>query len=93
MSEAFTRRYCTDRGGAHLAGIIEIMEEYLNISIRAGIPENLQGIPSDINRPEYATVIGGLIYSAKNLDINDEDDQGLPGLFNRLSYWVKDFFG
>ncbi len=80
-------------GGAHLAGITEIMEEYLNISIRAGIPENLQGIPSDINRPEYATVIGGLIYSAKNLDINDEDDQGLPGLFNRLSYWVKDFFG
>lgn len=80
-------------GGAHLTGIMEIMEEYTNISVRAGIPENLQGIQSDINRPEYATVIGGLIYSAKNLDINDEEDQGLTGLFNRLNYWFKDFFG
>ena len=39
----------------------------MDITVRLGIPENLRGVQSDINRPEYATVIGGLIYAGNNL--------------------------
>jgi cell division protein FtsA len=50
-------------GAAQLKGIDEVMEKHLDITVRLGIPENLRGVQSDINRPEYATVIGGLIYA------------------------------
>jgi cell division protein FtsA len=59
-------------GGAQLTGIDDIMEKNLDITVRLGIPENLRGVQSDINRPEYATVIGGLIYAGSNLDLSYE---------------------
>jgi cell division protein FtsA len=52
-------------GAAQLKGIDEVMEKHLDITVRLGIPENLRGVQSDINRPEYATVIGGLIYTGR----------------------------
>ncbi len=80
-------------GGAHLAGIEEIMEEYMDVTVRSGIPENLRGVPADISRPEYATVIGGLIYSGKDIDIGYENKHGVSGLFNKVNYWLREFFG
>ncbi len=80
-------------GGAHLTGIEEIMEDYMNITVRSGIPENLRGVQSDISRPDYATVIGGLIYSGKNIDITYENKHGVPGLLNKINYWLREFFG
>ncbi len=80
-------------GGAHLTGIDEIMEEYMDITVRPGIPESLRGIQTDINRPEFATVIGGLIYSGKNIDISYDNKHGINSLFNKFNYWVREFFG
>jgi len=80
-------------GGAQLTGIVEVMEEYVNLTVRPGIPENLRGIQSDISRPEYATIVGGLMYSGRNTDIKNEESQGISGLFYRINYWLKEFFG
>lgn len=80
-------------GGAELAGITGVMEKYLNVPVRLGVPDNLRGIPADFNRLENASVLGGLVYSARNLDITyDEEDQGLTSIFNRISYWFIDLF-
>jgi cell division protein FtsA len=79
-------------GAAQLKGIDEVMEKHLDITVRLGIPENLRGVQSDINRPEYATVIGGLIYAGNNLDLSYENKPRVNGLFNKINYWLRDFF-
>ncbi|MDD4548203.1 MAG: cell division protein FtsA [Syntrophomonadaceae bacterium] len=80
-------------GGAELAGITGVMEKYLNVPVRLGVPDNLRGIPADFSRPRNASVLGGLVYSAKNLEIAyDEEGQGLTSIFNRISYWFIDLF-
>jgi cell division protein FtsA len=79
-------------GEAELPGIVDIMEEYLNVPVRLGLPENLRGIPTENNRAQNAAVIGGLIYAARKLDLNYESSQSVFGIFNKIRFWFKDLF-
>lgn len=79
-------------GGAQLAGIDEIMQKQMDIPVRIGIPDNLNGVQPDINRPEYAAVIGGLIYSGKNIDFVHKEYHSFSGLFSKVNLWLKEIF-
>ena len=52
-------------GGAHMKGLVEMAEQMFNLPVRMAIPRGLQGIPAELSQPEYATVVGLLIYGAR----------------------------
>ena len=52
-------------GGAHMKGFVEMAEHMFNLPVRLAIPRGLQGMPAELSRPEYATVVGLLIYGAR----------------------------
>ena len=79
-------------GGANLIGIVPMAEEYLNIPVRSGVPENLRGIATDFNKPENAAVLGGVIYAAQTRKMVYAENSFLPGLVNKLTDWFKDLF-
>ncbi|MDD2619071.1 MAG: cell division protein FtsA [Syntrophomonadaceae bacterium] len=79
-------------GEAELTGIARVMEDYFDIPVRLGIPENLRGIPLDFNRPQNATILGGLIYAANHLNISSVNKRGFSGLFDKIVYWWRDLF-
>jgi cell division protein FtsA len=79
-------------GEAQLQGIAEFMEEYMQIPVRIGTPENIRGIQTDYNKPQYASVIGGLIYTAKSANYYDEENPRFSSIIDRITFWFKDLF-
>ncbi|MFI3256258.1 MAG: hypothetical protein R3Y52_02310, partial [Psittacicella sp.] len=47
-------------GGANMTGIAEAVQEIFGVQVRIGKPLNVIGNVSDINYPDYASVIGAL---------------------------------
>lgn len=52
-------------GGANLAGLVELAESMFHIPVRVAAPRGLDGMPEQLTRPEYATVVGLLLYGAR----------------------------
>ena len=79
-------------GGVELPGLINVMEQHLNTSVRMGLPENLRGMPTEFNRPQNAAVLGGVIYAAQNTKTVIYEEKGFTGIFNKINYWLRDLF-
>lgn len=79
-------------GGSELPGLVAMCEQYLNVPVRLGVPENIRGIATEYNRPRNAVLLGGLLYAASKMDIKFENKQGLITLFDRIGSWLKEFF-
>lgn len=52
-------------GGARLTGLLEMTEQYFHLPVRIGVPRGLQDLPDQVAQPEYATVVGLILYGAK----------------------------
>ncbi|MBZ5642076.1 MAG: cell division protein FtsA [Acidobacteriia bacterium] len=52
-------------GGAHLKGLVEMAERMFNLPVRLAKPRGLEGMPQELSQPEYATVVGLLLYGAR----------------------------
>jgi cell division protein FtsA len=52
-------------GGAHLKGLVEMAERMFNLPVRLARPRGLEGMPQELSQPEYATVVGLLLYGAR----------------------------
>jgi cell division protein FtsA len=52
-------------GGAHLKGLTELAERMFSLPVRLGTPRGLEGMPDMLSQPEYATVVGLLLYGAR----------------------------
>jgi cell division protein FtsA len=52
-------------GGARLNGLVEMMEEAFHVPVRIAEPRGLADMPEQVSQPEYATVIGLVLYGAK----------------------------
>lgn len=79
-------------GGAELVGLTDVMEEYLGIPVRLGLPENIGGLPPEFNRSQYAAVLGGVIYAARYMGAVKHEDSGLSGIVQKVNFWLKDIF-
>jgi cell division protein FtsA len=81
-------------GGAQLDGIVKVAEETLGLPVRLGKPDNLNCLTADINKPQNAVILGGLVYAARSMDIMKdlEKVQNVGSTFNRVSGWFKDLF-
>ncbi len=79
-------------GGTELSGLVDVMEEHLNTSVRIGLPENLRGLPTEFNRPQNAVVLGGVMFAAQNSRTVYYEDKGFTGIFHKMNYWLRDLF-
>jgi len=52
-------------GGALLRGVKEASEDILDLPMRLGIPQNVEGLSEVISSPDYATAIGLIKYAQK----------------------------
>ena len=52
-------------GGAHLKGLVEQAENMFHMPVRVAVPRGLEGLPEQLFQPEYATVVGLLLYGAR----------------------------
>jgi cell division protein FtsA len=52
-------------GGARLNGLIDIAEQSFHLPVRIAEPKGLADLPEQVAQPEYATVVGLVIYGAK----------------------------
>ena len=52
-------------GGARLTGLAELAERIFHVPVRLAVPRGLEGMPEELSQPEYATVVGLLLYGAR----------------------------
>ncbi len=52
-------------GGARLHGLDELVEESFHLPVRIAEPKGLADLPEQVAQPEYATVVGLVLYGAK----------------------------
>lgn len=52
-------------GGARLNGLVELMEQLYHLPVRIAEPRGILDLPEQVAQPEYATVIGLVLYGAK----------------------------
>ncbi len=52
-------------GGCHLSGLVELAERMFALPVRRVAPRGPVGMPEEISQPEYATVVGLLVYGAR----------------------------
>jgi cell division protein FtsA len=53
-------------GGARLTGLVEMMEQAFHLPVRVAEPRGLVDMPEQVEQPEYATVVGLVLYGAKS---------------------------
>ncbi len=52
-------------GGAKLHGLLELAEQFFHLPVRIAEPKGLADLPEQVAQPEYATVVGLVMYGAK----------------------------
>ena len=52
-------------GGARLTGLVEMMEQAFHLPVRVAEPRGLVDMPEQVAQPEYATVVGLVLYGAR----------------------------
>jgi cell division protein FtsA len=52
-------------GGARLNGLVDLAEQSFHLPVRIADPKGLADLPEQVAQPEYATVVGLVIYGAK----------------------------
>ena len=52
-------------GGARLSGLVDLAESIFGLPARLAAPQGLEGLPEALSQPEYATVIGLLLYGVQ----------------------------
>lgn len=53
-------------GGAKLHGLIDLAEQYFRLPMRIAEPKGLADMPEEVAQPEYATVVGLVLYGARS---------------------------
>lgn len=84
-------------GGSQLTGISEFASEIFGKPVRVGAPPALEGLPSEMTGPAFASSIG-LFEGLLNYDLADEAlfsalPRGRPGgYWSRMGAWLKESF-
>lgn len=52
-------------GGSRLTGLVELAERTFLLPVRIATPRGLEAMPEELSQPEYATVVGLLLYGAR----------------------------
>jgi len=78
-------------GGSMLNGITELAEEILEMPVRQGFPQGVQGLTEELSHPVYAGAIGLAIFEAQNGTGRKKrvgKTNSAPWLISRILSWV-----
>jgi cell division protein FtsA len=64
-------------GGARLNGLVEMTEQAFELPVRVSEPRGIMDMPEQVAQPEYATVIGLVLYAAKARRVGPQRAGGL----------------
>ncbi len=64
-------------GGARLYGLVEMTEESFEVPVRVGEPRGIVDLPEQVAQPEYATVIGLVLYAGKARRVGPQRSSGI----------------
>lgn len=82
-------------GAAQLKGLIELAEEEMDLSVRIGCPDRIEGVSELVQSTAYATAVGLVLYGANNLSYNQAAstvEHSFGGLAEKVKHLFKDFF-
>lgn len=89
-------------GGSKVAGLKERAKESFDIPVRMGRPLKLEGLTEEMNKPEYATGVGLLLYGIEryfsgefvsfNKKLNQADGSVMKVLKEKIKEWVDSLF-
>ena len=66
-------------GGARLNGLVDLMEQAFHLPVRIAEPRGLLDLPEQVQQPEYATVVGLVLYGAKARRAQGQRSNGFLG--------------
>lgn len=78
-------------GGAETIKIDEIAKRELNMAARIGVPQEIQGLTSDIKKASFVVSVGVLHYGAKHTDVQQPSGMAVGELFK--NFRVGDLVG
>jgi len=79
-------------GSSNLAGIATLGREILQLPVRVGTPNNMEGIADTLCDPAYATSVGLLIWGAKHEGNQNWQPWRLGSALRHLAFRIKNLF-
>ncbi len=79
-------------GGSLLDGMTELAEDALGMRARTAVPRRVRGEVKPVQKPQYATSVGLLYFSASNDDPTPEGKGAGTGSFGSIVEAVKGWF-
>nr|MBA2534651.1 rod shape-determining protein [Rubrobacter sp.] len=79
-------------GGSLLEGMTELAEDVLEMRVRTATPRRVRGEIKPIQKPQYATSVGLLYFSAKNSDPRPKSKGAGATSFGSIVEAVKGWF-
>ena len=80
-------------GGSLLEGTDELAEKILGMRTRTVTPHRITGDSEPVRKPQYATAVGLLYFSAKNGDLGPKSKGAEVASFGSIVKAVKEWFG
>ena len=87
-------------GGAMLPGAVEVAKHILRLPVHVGYPKSLGGILDEVDNPEFATVIGLILYAEKSGPgsngfpagrVWDKLPDGIQGVAEKIKFLSRKF--
>jgi cell division protein FtsA len=78
-------------GGATLEGVPEIAEQIFDLPVRRGYPVGVGGLADHVNNPEFATVVGLVLYAQRN-HLGETGRMAGVGAFGRVAGKLRGLF-
>jgi cell division protein FtsA len=81
-------------GSAELAGFQDLAQQVLQLPVRVGSPQNLQGLTDVLESPAYATSVGLLLWGIHDTQAGEPEPQpphSVDELVRRIRNWFRAF--
>ncbi|MGA1843252.1 MAG: cell division protein FtsA [bacterium] len=81
-------------GASIMEGMVEVGEQILDLPVRIGYPDNVEGLKDVVRSPVHATGVGLVLYGAQHhyASRKPQDSGFIYGIANRMKSMVNDFF-
>jgi cell division protein FtsA len=81
-------------GASQMEGLIELAEAVFDMPVRLGTPQQIKGLEEIIRNPVYATGVGLLLHSAKQVGEASTpiNSMGIGSVFSTMKTWFQKNF-
>ena len=81
-------------GCAMLPGMIELAEEIFSLPVKLGIPNSVNTVTAEVNRPNHATGVGLVLYGYQHMtQVDHLLDSNETHLFEKIADRMRRWFG